>query len=127
MDMQQQTVDELKKAGVGVTIYTSEDGFLHLVNWPGDSVEYFLDTQQLLHLKQSGKLTLAGVRELNASEIATVQKDIEAARAEIGAEKMQGMFAKQICGYINQKFNRIHSTGQIAAVLDRLHYTYRKF
>jgi hypothetical protein len=127
MLVETQAVAELKDQGVSVTVCPGDEGSIYWVSWSVSPDAYFLSTPQLLHLKELGKLTLEGVRQLHAVEVATVRNDIESARAEIGPERMQTLTTSEIREYINKKFDRIHSTGQIAAVFESLHYAYKKF
>ena len=81
---------------------------------------YLLNADQILMLRDEGKLTLQGIKAFDISERDLVEKDILAARKRIQPEELQKWTAGRICSYINEEYERNHSVGQITAVLDRL-------
>ncbi len=123
----EQAVEQLRKQGFNVILQMPKgdgEGFGYLLEREGKG--YFLTRQQLLHLETEGKLTKEGIRQFDADEAATTTNDVISAQAEIGIERMRSWTAREICEFINRKFNRIHSIGQTAAILEKLHYSHKE-
>ena len=80
---------------------------------------HLLNADQILMLRDEGKLTLQGIKAFDISECDLVEKDILAARKQI-PEELKNWTAGRICSYINEEYERNHSVGQITAVLNRL-------
>jgi hypothetical protein len=80
---------------------------------------YLLNADQILMLRDEGKLTLQGIKAFDISERDLVENDILAVRKLI-PEEIKNWTAGRICSYINEEYERNHSVGQITAVLNRL-------
>jgi hypothetical protein len=80
---------------------------------------YLLNADQILMLRDEGKLTLQGIKAFDISERDLVEKDILNVRKQI-PEELKNWTAGRICSYINEEYERNHSVGQITAVLSRL-------
>ena len=90
--------------------------FEHLYSIAG----YLLNADQILMLRDEGKLTLQGIKAFDISEHELVEKDILVTRKLIQPEEFKKWTAGRICSYINEEYERNHSVGQITAVLNRL-------
>ena len=90
--------------------------FEHLYSIAG----YLLNADQILMLRDEGKLTLQGIKAFDISEHELVEKDILAATKRIQPEEFKKWTAGRICSYINEEYERNHGVGQITAVLNRL-------
>ena len=80
---------------------------------------YLLTADQILMLRDEGKLTLEGIKAFDVSERDLVENDILAAKKRM-PEEFEKWTAGHICSYINEEYERNHSVGQITAVLNRL-------
>lgn len=112
----EKSLNSLKNQGVhiGDTHVSAEGKFIYSIG------EFLLTAEQILMLRDQGRLTLAGIREFSISETDIVEKDILAARRRIQPEEFKKLTPGQICSYINKEFERNHSVGQIVGVLGRL-------
>jgi hypothetical protein len=118
----QSALNTLKGQGLSIeSAFVGTDGFV----FPVDG--YLLTVAQILMLKHTGKLDLQGIREFDAHERDTVERDILSARKRVRPEELKSWSALHMCAYINKEFNRNHSEGQISWVLRRLGIEHKKY
>ena len=80
---------------------------------------YLLNADQILMLRDEGKLTLQGIKAFDISERDLVEKDILAVRQRV-PEELKNWTTGRICTYINEEYERNHNVEQITAGLNRL-------
>jgi hypothetical protein len=80
---------------------------------------YVLNADQILILRDEGKLTLQGIKAFDISERDLVEKDILAVRQRV-PEELKNWTTGRICTYINEEYERNHNVEQITAGLNRL-------
>jgi hypothetical protein len=114
-------LNSLKNQGIPVgQVGVMPGGFVFDVNG------FLLTVPQILRLKADGELHSQGIKSFADKEEELVEEDVETARMRVPTEQFCSWTATQVCEYINREFDRVHSIGQITAVLNRLKVEYRK-
>ena len=96
------------------------DGFVFDVNG------FLLTGAQILRLRADGELDSQGIRNFDTKEKECIERDVKSALENIPPEELRLWNASKVCDYINRKFDRIHSVGQVTAVLNRLKVEYKR-
>jgi hypothetical protein len=100
---------------------------------PPDGRVFFLEptgivltARQILKLRADRELDSQGIKNFERKEKELVVEDVESARRRVPPEQLRSWTAAEVCDYINQEFDRIHSVKQVTAVLNRLNVEYKK-